>query len=134
MPVPVPAGNHPTQVWIPLEPNRPWDQHGTNYLFVSGLLRPGITLAKAQAELSGIQAQIDKQFPDNKHGVGVHWLYQTYFGDLRSLMDILLAAVGFILLIACVNLANMLLARAADRSREFAVRWALGASPGRMLR
>jgi putative ABC transport system permease protein len=134
MPRMLPEGNHPTQVWIPLEPNRPWDQHGTNYLFVSGLLRPGATLAQAQAEMSGIQAQIDKQFPNNKHGVGVHWLNTAYFGDLRSLMNILLAAVGFILLIACVNLANMQLARAADRSREFAVRRALGASPGRMLR
>jgi predicted permease len=134
MPVPVPAGNRPAQVWIPLEPNRPWDQHGTNYLFVSGVLRPGVTLAQAQAEMSGIQAQIDKQFPNNEHGVGVHELNQAFFGDLRSLMNILLAAVGFILLIACVNLANMQLARAADRSREFAVRRALGASPGRMLR
>jgi predicted permease len=134
MPRTLPESNHPTQVWIPLEPNRPWDQHGTNYLFVSGLLRPGVTLAQAQAEVSGIQAQIDKQFPDNKHGIGVHWLSSAYFGDLRSLMNILLAAVGFILLIACVNLANMQLARASDRSREFAVRRALGASPGRMLR
>jgi putative ABC transport system permease protein len=134
MPVPLPVGNRTTEVWIPLEPNRPWDQHGTNFLFVSGLLRPGVTLRQAQAEVSGIQAQIDKQFPDNKHGVGVHWLNTAYFGDLRSLMNILLAAVGFILLIACVNLANMQLARAADRSREFAVRRALGASPGRMLR
>jgi predicted permease len=134
IPVPLPTGNRATQVWIPLEPNRPWDQRGTNYLFVSGLLRPGVTLAQAQAEMSGIQAQIDKQFPDNKHSVGVHRLNEAYFGDLRSLMNILLAAVGFILLIACVNLANMQLARAADRSREFAVRRALGASPGRMLR
>jgi len=134
VPVPLPTGNHTTQVWIPLEPNRPWDQHGTNYLFVSGLLRPGATIARAQAELSAIQAQIDKQFPDNKHGVGVHLLNTAYFGDLRSLMNILLAAVGFILLIACVNLANMQLARASDRSREFAVRRALGASPARMLR
>ena len=134
MPVSLPAGNRTTQLWIPLEPNRPWDQHGTNYLFVSGLLRPGASLAQAQAEVGGIQAQIDKQFPDNKHGVGVHWLSTAYFGDLRSLMNILQAAVGFILLIACVNLANMQLARAADRSREFAVRRALGASPARMLR
>ena len=134
VPEALPAGNRTPQVWIPLEPNRPWDRRGTNYLFVSGLLRPGVTLQQAQAEVSGIQAQIDKQFPDNKHGIGVHWLSSAYFGDLRSLMNILLAAVGFILLIACVNLANMQLARAADRSREFAVRRALGASPGRMLR
>lgn len=130
----MPAGNHATQVWVPLEPNRPWDQHGTNYLFVNGLLRPGITEASALAELTSIQAQIDRQFPDGKHGVAVHPLSQAVFGDLRSLMGILLAAVGFILLMACVNLANMLLARASDRSREFAVRRALGASPLRMVR
>ncbi|HKR26403.1 MAG TPA: ABC transporter permease [Acidobacteriaceae bacterium] len=133
-PVPLPIGNRTTQVWVPLEPNRPWDKRGTNYLFVSGMLKPGVTLAEAQTELSGIQAQINKQFPDNKHGIGVHWLNQAYFGDIRALLNILLAAVGLILLIACVNLANMQLARGADRSREFAVRQALGASPARMLR
>jgi predicted permease len=133
VPVFMPAGNHPIAVWIPLEPNRPWDQHGTNYLFANGLLRPGVTPAQALAELSGIQTQIDRQFPDNKHGIAVHPLAQAVFGDLRSIMVILLAAVGFILLIACLNLANMLLARASDRSREFAVRRALGASPVRLM-
>jgi len=134
MPVMKPSASRPVSVWLPLETNKPWDQHGTNYLFVSGMLRPGVSPAQAQAELSTIQQQIDKQFPDNKHGIGVHPLLQAYFGDLRALMKVLLAAVGFILLIACVNLANMLLARTADRSHEFAVRRALGASPGRLLR
>jgi predicted permease len=124
----------PTQIWLPLEPNRPWDQHGTNYLFATGLLRPGTTEKQALAELSGIQAQIDRQFPDSKHGIAVHPLAQATFGDLHSLMFVLLTAVGFILLIACVNLANMLLARASYRSREFAVRRALGASALRMVR
>jgi putative ABC transport system permease protein len=133
MPVLKPEGLRPVAVWMPLETNKPWDQHGTNYLFVTGMLRPGVSVAQAQAEMSTIQQQIDKQFPDNKHGVGVHPLVQAYFGDLRSLMQVLLAAVGFILLIACVNLANMLLARTADRAHEFAVRRALGASPRRLL-
>ena len=124
----------PAQIWLPLEPNRPFDQHGTNYLFANGLLRPGTTEAQALAELTGIQAQIDRQFPDNKHGIAVHPLAQAIFGDLHSLMLVLLTAVGFILLIACVNLANMLLARASDRSREFAVRRALGATALRMVR
>ena len=124
----------PAQLWLPLEPNRPFDQHGTNYLFANGLLRPGTTEAQALAELTGIQAQIDRQFPDNKHGIAVHPLAQAIFGDLHSLMLVLLTAVGFILLIACVNLANMLLARASDRSREFAVRRALGATAFRMVR
>ena len=129
-----PSGNHPAQIWMPLEANPPWDQHGTNYLFAVGLLRPGATKEHALAELSGLQAQIDRQFPDNKHGVDVQSLAKTVFGDMRSLLLVLLAAVGFILLIACVNLANMLLARASEREREFAVRRALGASAGRMVR
>jgi predicted permease len=134
MPIVKPSSSRPPAVWRPLETNKPWDQRGTNYLFVSGLLRPTVSLAQAQAELSAIQAQIDKQFPDNKHGVGVHPLSQAFFGDIRPLMQVLLAAVAFILLIACVNLANMLLARAAGRAREFAVRRALGASPWRLVR
>jgi putative ABC transport system permease protein len=87
----------------------------------------------ALAELRGIQSAINKQFPDNAHGIDLEPLSQYFFGDLHSILYILLAAVGFILLIACVNLANMLLARAASRAREFAVRRALGASPARML-
>jgi putative ABC transport system permease protein len=133
MPVLKPEGSRPVAVWLPLEPNRPWDKHGTNYLFITGLLQPGVNLARAQAELSTIQQRIDKQFPENRHGVAVHPLIEAYFGDLRSLMRVLLAAVAFILLIACVNLANMQLARTADRAHEFAVRRALGASPRRLV-
>ncbi len=133
MPVLKPEGSHPVAIWLPLETNKPWDQHGTNYLFVTGMLRSRVSLAQAQAEMSTIQQRIDKQFPANKHGVAVHPLLQAYFGDLRALMQVLLAAVGFILLIACVNLANMLLARTADRAHEFAVRRALGASPRRLI-
>lgn len=130
----VPAGSkRPVQVWVPLEPHPPMDQHGSNYLLVSGLLRPGTTQATAQSELKTLQAQINKQFPDNSHDVAMIPLSEMLFGDIRAVMNILLAAVGFILLIACVNLANMLLAKAADRAREFAIRRALGASPARMM-
>lgn len=134
MPAFAPEVFRPTQIWLPLETNKPWDQHGTNYLFVRGMLRPGVTPQQALAELAAIQTQIDKQFPANKHAVAVHPLSEAYFGDLRSIMFVLLAAVGLILLIACVNLANMLMARAADRAREFAVRRALGASAARLIR
>ncbi len=133
MPVFMPEGSRPTEVWLPLETNKPWDQHGTNYLFVRGMLQPGVSQAQAFAELSAIQSQIDKQFPKNAHGIAVYPLSQAIFGNLRPIMQVLLAAVGFILLIACVNLANMLLARASDRAREFAVRRALGASSRRLV-
>lgn len=134
MPKMVPEGYRPAQVWEALELRPPYVEHGTNYLFTVGLLRPGVTPSGALAELRGIQAQIDKQFPGNSHGIDLQLLSQEVFGDLRSILNILLAAVGFILLIACVNLANMLLARATDREREFAIRRALGASAERMLR
>jgi putative ABC transport system permease protein len=123
----------PPQVWVPLEPAPPEIRHGWNYLFAVGLMRPGVTEGEALAELRGIQAQVNKQFPDHKHGLDVQPLSKAVFGDLHSLLWMLQAAVGFILLIACVNLANMLLARAANRAREFAVRRALGASPRRMI-
>ncbi len=134
MPRFIPEGSQPAAVWIPMEPNPPFTEHGTNFLLAVGQLRPGVTPAQALAELNGIQAQINKQFPDNTHGIRLQPLSEQVFGNLRSIMNILLAAVGFILLIACVNLANMLLARAAHRAREFAIRRALGASAARMMR
>ena len=129
-----PSGSHPVEVWMPLEPSPPWDVHGTNYLLATGLLRRGVTVGQAQAELKGIQGQINRAFPDNAHDVALQPLAQVYFGHLRPVMLTLLAAVGFILLIVCVNLANMLLARATGRARELAVRRVLGATAWRILR
>jgi putative ABC transport system permease protein len=134
MPRVIPDSNHPAQVWLPMELNLPMRERGSGFMQVVGLLKPGVSQPEAQTELRGIQSQINRQFPEDAHTVALKPLSQFVFGDLRAVMYILLAAVGFILLIACVNLANMLLARAVDRTQEFAVRYALGASPGRLLR
>ncbi len=134
MPRVIPDSNHPAQVWMPMELNLPMRERGSGFMLVVGLLKPGVSQPEAQTELRGIQSQINREFHEDAHTVALQPLPQYVFGDLRAVMNILLAAVGFILLIACVNLANMLLARAVDRAQEFAVRYALGASPGRLLR
>ncbi len=134
MPEMTPSIRRKAQVWLPLEAAPLSESPGTNYLFATGLLKPGVTLNQAQTDLAVLQTQIDKQFPANKHGVLLVKLSDALFGDVRPVMLVLLAAVSFILLIACVNLANMMLARAADRMREFGIRQALGAGPWRLIR
>ena len=134
MPRVIPDSNHPAQIWMPMELNLPMRERGDDFMLVVGLLRPGVGAEQALAELRGIQTQINNQFHEEAHTLDFVPLSQYVFGDIRRVMYILLIAVGVILLIACVNLASMLLARGLDRTQEFAVRYALGASPGRLLR
>ena len=101
-----------------------------------GRLKPGVTLAQARADMDGVAQNLARAYPDadKNSGITVHSLKQDMTGDVASLLYILLGAVGFVLLIACVNIANLLLARSTGRTREFAIRAALGAGRARMIR
>jgi predicted permease len=101
-----------------------------------GRLKPGVTLAQARADMDEITRSLAAAFPDADHGISASMLplKEQMVGEVRPFLLVLLVAVGFVLLIACVNVASLLMARSSARSREFAVRIALGASRKRVIR
>jgi putative ABC transport system permease protein len=125
-------------LWTPLEYSEDFTtkQRGAWYLQAVGRTRPGVSVEQARAEIDTIGKQLAKQYPDANAGVDMTAvsLHEAMVGNVRQAFWVLLGAVGFVLLIACVNVANLLLARAASRESEIAVRTALGANRARLVR
>jgi putative ABC transport system permease protein len=125
------------QLWLPtaFTPEQ-LAQHDEHYLTVLGRLRPGITLAEGRTELADIGRELERDFPkeNQQRGLGAFSLMEELVQDYRPRLFVLLGAVAFVLLIACANIANLLLAQSAARGREMAIRAAVGAGRGHLLR
>jgi putative ABC transport system permease protein len=135
----LPPGLHDrlnSQLWIPMSFRPEQITHDSNFMPVMARLKDGVTIDQAQAEMSGIAAQLQNESPKTNanRGVSVEPLHLNFVTDsTRRNLWLLLGAVGFLLLIGCVNVANLLLARGASRQKEIALRAALGASRSRVF-
>src|SRR6185369_4147674 len=125
-----------SDLWVPLAFSTKTYTRNDHGLEVIARLKDGVTIAQAQADMNNVAAHIEEQNPVTNEGVGVTVtsLHENLSGSYRDALLILLGVVGCVLLVACVNVANLMLARASARQKEFALRAALGASRWRIIR